>query len=87
MRKKQVLKKRRIPKIKKDIKDFLLSEEGRISKKNVAKIGISLALLSTMIDPKSANAQHQNVWLTPNPPGGHVSNHTNHSNHGAGGWC
>ena len=78
--------KKRVPKIKKDLKDFLLSEEGKISKKNVAKIGTSLAILGLMMDPKAANAQHQNTWVG-GPPGGHTSNHTNHGNHGAGGWC
>lgn len=51
-------KKIKIPNLKKEIKDFLLSEEGKISKIDVAKIGISLAVLSMMFQSKIVSAGH-----------------------------
>jgi len=49
--------KKQVPAIKKDIKDFLLSEEGKISKKDIARIGTTLAMLC-MLFPDTASAQH-----------------------------
>lgn len=46
------------PSFKKEIKDFLLSEEGKISKKNIAKMGISLAALSLMFKADTSEAGH-----------------------------
>ena len=43
------------PKLKKDIADFCLKEEGNIEKKKLAKLGIALAILSIALDP-GANA-------------------------------
>ena len=88
---------KKVPQIKKDIKDFLLSEEGKISKKDVAKLGMSLAILGMMLDPNSSQAQHashtshSNTFFTGGQGGhqsdtAHTSTHTNHSNHGVGGW-
>ena len=79
-----------LPKLKKDIKDFLLSEEGKISKKDIAKIGISLAVLGLVLEPSTPAEAHYSVhasgfYTTQN--GGHNSAHANHSNHSAGGWC
>jgi len=84
-----------LPKVKKEINDFLLSEEGKINKRNIAKIGISLAVLGLMLEPQSASASHtshnsHNSALFSSGRGGHNSStpHTNsHSSHGSGGWC
>lgn len=77
--------KTKFPQIKKDIKDFLLSEEGKVSKKNIAKIGMSLAALGLLLQPESAQAQHTSALQATG--GGRHASHTNHSNHGHGGWC
>ncbi|HNX82423.1 MAG TPA: hypothetical protein PKL77_09800 [Candidatus Omnitrophota bacterium] len=100
MTKRKVIKSKRgkIPQIKKDIKDFLSSEEGKISKKNIVKIGISTAIVGMMMDPQHAFAQHtDNVgahtsdWQAANAGHNshqpHTSTHASHSAHGAGGWC
>lgn len=90
--------KKKLPKIKKDIKDFLLSEEGKISKKNIAKLGISLAILAMTLQPQSAQAQHSshsshsNTFFSSGRGGHssatvHSSVHANHGHHGSGGWC
>lgn len=93
-------KSKKLPQIKKDIKDFLLNEEGKITKKNIAKLGISLSVLGMMLDPQSAEAQgthashssHGNTMFSTNQ-GGHDSStphtnaHSNHGNHGVGGPC
>jgi hypothetical protein len=92
---------KKVPLVKRDIKDFLFSEEGNISKKNIAKIGVSLAVLGVMLEPQSAHAQHTSHSSHSNSffGGGHSSstghssahaNHSNHGNHdahGNGGWC
>lgn len=94
---------KKIPRIKKDIKDFLFNEEGNISKKNIAKLGISLAVLGMMLEPQGAQAQHtshssHSNSLFTSGQGGHSSitthanthsNHGNHGNHsnGGSGWC
>jgi len=78
--------KKKLPQIKKDIKDFLLSEEGKISKKNIAKLGISLAILGMTLQPNNAHAAHTSRFYDQSQ-GGHNSNHANHPNHNSGGWC
>lgn len=88
---------KKLPSIKKDIKDFLLSEEGKITKKNIAKLGISLAILGMMLQPQSAQAQHtshssHSSGFFSAGRGGHNSStthinvHANHPNHSSGGW-
>jgi hypothetical protein len=90
--------KKKLPQIKKEIKDFLLSEEGKISKKNIAKLGISLVILAMTLQPQIAQGQHTSHSSHSNTffsggRGGHNSNtphsssHANHHNHGSGGWC
>lgn len=83
-------KEKKIPKIKKDIKDFLLSEEGKITKKDLVKIGMGLAVLSLMF-PSPAAAGHTNAFFA-SGQGGHTSHsshgsHGSHGNHSRGGWC
>lgn len=50
-------KKNKFPNIKKELKDFLLSEEGKISSKDIAKIGMSLAVMSMLSKPDIASGQ------------------------------
>jgi hypothetical protein len=99
MAKKNGKAKAKFPQIKKNIKDFVLSEEGKISQKNIAKLGVSLAILGMMLQPESAQAQHashsshSNGFFRTATDSGHTSNtihwnvHANHGNHGRGGWC
>jgi len=56
-----------LPQIKKEIKDFLMDEEGKISKKDIAKLGVSLAVLGFMLQPEFAQAAHTNTY------GSHIS--------------
>ena len=52
-------KKSMIPKLKKEIDNFLLNEEGKIARKNIAKLGISLAILGLILESNnSAYAGH-----------------------------
>ncbi|MFH1388012.1 MAG: hypothetical protein ABIG88_01775, partial [Patescibacteria group bacterium] len=59
-----MIKKIKIPQIKKDIKAFLTSEEGRINKKSVAKIALTFVALGVGLagamkaDPASAACTH-----------------------------
>ena len=54
-------KKRKIPQIKQDIKDFLSKEEGNMIKKDVVKMGLGLLALSiglkSGMSANEANAQ------------------------------
>lgn len=85
----------RLPNIKKDIKGFLLSEEGKIDKKNLAKIGLSLMILKMMLGPGAAYADHRSNYKAHTSAWsgtGHNSNaphssHDRHSPHDSGGWC
>ncbi len=85
---------KKIPDIKKEIKDFLLNEEGKISKKNVVKIGVSMAVLGMALKSQDASA-HTNILGThtssftgtAHQSGQEHNSHTSHSAHGSGGWC
>ena len=88
----------KLPQLKKDIHDFLLNEEGKIAKKDIAKLGISLAILAMMFAPEviaqhsnshSAHTSHTNEFFS-GGEGGHDSQiphgnaHSNaHSSHSA----
>lgn len=83
-----------IPKIKKSLKNFLTEEEGKISKKNVAKIaggtiGLGLALggISSVIRPESASAQVACSHSSHGSHGSHNSHgsHSSHNSHGSHG--
>lgn len=98
MPKKDRKTKAKFPQVKKDIKDFIFNEEGKISKNNIAKLGISLAVLGMMLQPENTQAQHSSHSSHTNAffatgRGGHNSStvhtnvHANHGNHGVGGWC
>ncbi|RJP28239.1 MAG: hypothetical protein C4533_07125 [Candidatus Omnitrophota bacterium] len=80
-----MVKKKRIPQIRKDLKDFLISEEGKITKKDITKVGLSLIAISMMVTPESAYPQtHTNMFFSSAGGSGHNS-HTSHSSHGSHG--
>ncbi|MDD3087439.1 MAG: hypothetical protein PHP89_02615 [Candidatus Omnitrophica bacterium] len=81
-----------LPAIKKDIKNFLLSEEGRVSKNNMIKIGMGLAVLGSMMgfSASTASAGHDSGFFNNPDRGGHSSHgahgsHGSHTSHGAHG--
>lgn len=92
----------KVPKLKNEIKNFLLSEEGKITKNNILKTGLLLTALNAMLTPEEGLSQvHVNGFFDgPNASGGlggHTS-HTSHSSHGShgahgshgshgAGWC
>jgi len=68
-----------LPEIKKELKTFLMSEEGKIVEKNAVKLGVSLiaiaGILGGVMGPKDVQA---------------ACTHTSHGSHGShsrGGWC
>lgn len=72
-RKSNLLKvKIKLPQVKNDIKNFLFNEEAKIAKKDIAKLGMSLALLAIMLNPQDAMAQAHN-----NSHASHSAGHTN----------
>lgn len=75
------MRKKMFPKVRKDIKDFLISEEGRVSEKQIARVALLLIYMSLMASPDQAMAQHSNYMFT-SGTGGHVS-HTSHASHGS----
>ncbi len=80
-----------LPKVEKELKDFMADDQGKMTRKDVAKLGVSLAVLGMMMQPETASAQysHSNTAVA---TGGtcvshtNVSTHSNHSNHSEGGW-
>jgi hypothetical protein len=87
--------KRIFPKIEKELKDFMADDQGKMTRKDVAKLGVSLAVLGMMMQTTSSEAQttHTNT-ITPGPASNcatHVNvttnvTHSDHSDHGTGGW-
>ena len=79
------MKKRKssLPVFKKNIKNFLLSEEGKITKKDIAKIGMSLAVLGLMFPSQATAVAHTNEFFSIGR-GGHNS-HSSHGSHGSHG--
>ena len=53
--------KQKIPKIKKNISDFIRSEEGKISKKNALELGIGVAALGFLV-AKIVSASHTSYF-------------------------
>jgi hypothetical protein len=77
---------RNIPNIKKELKKFLVSEEGKIVEKSAVKLGVTLlavaGIVSGIMKPSDVNADCLH--------GSHSSHgsHGSHGNHGrGGGWC
>ncbi len=71
-------------KIKKDLKKFLLSEEGKITKKRVVQMGTILGAVAFMSGFSEAQAQHTNYLHNSGDIGRHTS-HSSHSSHGSHG--
>lgn len=71
-----------LPKIKKDLKVFLMSEEGKIVEKNAAKLGISLLVIAGALSGIMKPEDVQGACV-------HTSHgsHGSHGNHSSGGWC
>ena len=84
----------KLPKVEKELKDFIGDEEGKMTRKDVAKLGVSIAVLGMMMQPGAAQGgttTHTNTAQLANPPGAcashtNVTTHSNHSNHSDGGW-
>jgi hypothetical protein len=90
-----------LPKVKKELKDFMTDDKGKMTRKDVAKLGVSLAVLGVMMQPGSSQAgvnhndavnTHSNS-VTPGSPTANCAAHSNvtesvvtHLNHGQGGW-
>ena len=72
-----------LPKIKKDLKAFLMSEEGKIVEKNAAKLAVSLIAIAGVLSGvmKPSDAQSQTCSHTSH------GSHGSHGNHSRGGWC
>lgn len=68
------------PRLKKDIDDFLLSEEGKITRKKIVRMGIGLAILAAAIPAEDAFSQTHSSGLLGAGRGGH-SSHTSHASH------
>ena len=87
-------KKSNLPSNKKEIQDFLFSEEGKITKKDIAKIGTTLAAISFLMPSEGAAQAHTSALNNPARRGEHVSHsshgshgsHGSHSSHGHGAW-
>lgn len=78
---------KKLPQIKKEIRDFLSNEEGKIVKKDIVKIGLSLIALSAIF-PSESSAQHANYLTNENKRGRHTSHsshasHASHASHGS----
>jgi hypothetical protein len=71
-------------KIKKNLKKFLSSEEGKITKKRIVQMGVILGVASSMIGFNEAMAQHTNYLHNSAGTGKHGS-HSSHSSHGSHG--
>lgn len=76
-------KTQKLPQLKKQLRDFLTSEEGKITKKDILKIGLSLIALSLML-PSEGAAQHTSGLRNDASQGRHVS-HSSHGSHGSHG--
>jgi hypothetical protein len=81
-------KKALFPNMRKDIKDFLLKEEGNMIKKDVVKMGIGLLIVSLGLktamkaDPtQAANCCIGSCAPTCRPSHCSHSSHSSHSNH------
>lgn len=66
-----------LPKIKKDLKFFLRSEEGKIVEKDAAKLAVSLLVVGEVLSDAMM------------PMDAHAARcvHASHGSHGRGGWC
>ena len=75
-------KKSQFPKIKKSLKAFLTEEEGKILKKNIKKIGLTL-LATSITFGEFFKADESLAACSHTSHGSHGS----HGSHSRGGWC
>jgi len=86
-----------LPKVKKELKDFMADDQGKMTRKDVARLGVSLAVFGMMMQPGSSRATdtvdgvgHTNQvtvsGTSPNCVTHHNVTAANHLNHGQGGW-
>jgi len=91
-------KKNKIPQIKKEIKVFLMEEEGSISKKSIINTGLALVLLTAFMGSQMRDASaffhgssgnHTNYQWAHGSSGVHTSSnpgeHCQHQSHGSHG--
>jgi hypothetical protein len=84
------MKKDNLPKIKKDLKNFLTNEEGRIAEKNIKNISLTVVALGAaaagLMKPDSSLAA---PICSHSVHGVHFQHtvHSVHSDHSHGGWC
>lgn len=71
----------KIPQIKKELKTFLLSEEGKMTKKDIAKMAMVVVAIAGVVGGVSKPADADVC--------GHASHgsHGSHGSHSRGGWC
>lgn len=80
-------------KLKKNIKMFLNSEEGKMLGADIVKTGIALGILGTVVDAQAQTWEliHNNYFdrythVSHASHGSH-SSHGSHGSHARGGWC
>jgi hypothetical protein len=73
-------KRQQWPVLKKSLRDFLVDEEGKMTARDITKIGLALAILSTLPVSQSFG-QHTNVFHTGSSDGSGYGGHTSHSSH------
>jgi len=79
--------------VKKNIKMFLNSEEGKMLDADIVKAGIALGILGTAVDAHAVgwNQAHKNYFSssghTSHQSHGSHSSHGSHGSHARGGWC
>ena len=67
---------KKLPSIKKNIKAFLNSEEGKLTKKNALKLGMTLGILGTMFG--HTVGAHTSCWKHRSCHSSHSSCHSSH---------
>lgn len=84
-----MMEKSHLPKIKKDLKCFLSNEEGRITKKNVKKIALTLIALGVATAGliKADKSLAQTCSHTSHASHASHASHSNWVGHSSGGWC
>ena len=78
-----------LPKLKKKVNAFLVSEEGKITKESILKAGVilgSFAISSALLSKGAiADTSHTNEYgQTRNEGGGFVGEHAHHASHSSG---
>ncbi len=76
------LKSKKIPLIKKNLKTFLLSEEGKMTKRDIVKMTAVVVAAASIL---SVAAKPEDGFAACN----HASHgsHGSHGSHSSGGWC